>query len=81
MAFIAKEPFKNGSVPSKFRTSYNSIRIINTGNENLTFRLTPYFEYTLSPKEVFDEQVDPFNTLTIVAGSGSFKGFVREEVG
>lgn len=78
MTFKARQPFKTGDIP-EFRTPYESIRIINTGSSDLTFRLSPYFEYTLSPGEIFDEEVDSFNTLT-VTGSSTFKGFVRERV-
>jgi hypothetical protein len=80
MAFIAREPFKQGGPnPIKFNSRYESLRIINTGAGDLTFSVSDYFAYTLSPGEVFDEQVDPFDTLKI-AGNGSYRGFVRKEV-
>lgn len=81
MAFIAREPFsQSGPNPIKFNGRYESLRIINTGADELTFSISPYFSYTLTPGEVFDEQVDPFDTLKIT-GDGTYRGFVRKGVG
>jgi hypothetical protein len=81
MAFIAREPFKHGGPnPIVFNSRHESLRIINTGTTELTFSISPYFTYTLLPGEIFDEQVDPFKSLSII-GDGEYRGFVRKEVG
>ncbi|GAB6927113.1 hypothetical protein JCM10914A_10960 [Paenibacillus sp. JCM 10914] len=79
-AFIAREPFKgNESTTIKFRDRYQSLRIINIGANDLTFRLSPWFEYTMLPGEIFDERVDSFETL-MITGNGPYKGLVRRYV-
>lgn len=82
MAFMAREPFNGaGNQMIKFNDRYQSLRIINTGADNLTFSISPYFTYTMSPGEIFDEQVDSFTTLEITGSNNSmYRGFVRRDV-
>lgn len=79
-AFLARGPFNGtGSKTFELFEGYQSLRIINTGADDLTFSISPHFTYTMSPGEIFDEQVDSFTVLKIT-GNSEFRGFVRKEV-
>jgi hypothetical protein len=77
--YISRESFSgSANMTKKFSTQMDSLFIVNDGSSDLTFS-TPGFTWTLKPGEVFDEFVDPFDTLTITA-IGPFRGFVRDGV-
>jgi hypothetical protein len=63
--------------PINFGESRNELVIVNDGTANLTFTAGG-FVYTLKPGESFDEELNPFESLNVVA-TGSFRGYVREE--
>lgn len=56
--------------------TYEELLLINDGAANLTFT-AGIFTFTLGPGEVFDEEVDPFNSLKITA-TGAYRGYVRD---
>lgn len=82
---VAREPFSNGNIPSRFKHQYQSLYICNYGGSEITFKLyTNYgdskesFTLTLPAGSVFDEYLEPFEKIEVL-GSSSFAGFVREE--
>lgn len=76
---VARKPFSGSANQTiALKSQYESLYIVNNGGASLTFA-TPAFTFTLDPGEVFDETIDPFDTLIITATS-AYKGFVRDEV-
>lgn len=78
MPLRAQEFFSgSGDFSRNFGSSREELVIINDGNEDLSF-IAGATSFTLKPGEVFDEAINPFDSLTITA-NGSFRGYVREE--
>jgi hypothetical protein len=77
MARRAQEPFMGtGNFTKRFKGEREELVIINDGGADLTF-VAGAVEYTLKAGEVFDEEVNPFDTLVITA-AGAWRGYVRE---
>lgn len=73
---IARKPFSGTSNQTKgFGQVMNEIVIVNDGNANLTFTVNSE-TWTLGPGAVFDEELDPFSSVTIAA-TGSYYGYAR----
>jgi hypothetical protein len=69
--FSQADPF-----PKKFSGPREELVVINDGSADLTFTAGG-ITFTLKPGEVFDEEVNPFETINVTA-TGSFRGYVRE---
>lgn len=67
----------SGNNTFEFGDKMMSLRIINTCTEKLHFRTSQWFEHTLDPGEIFDEVINPFNTLTVNTNS-TYSGLVRK---
>jgi hypothetical protein len=77
MARRAQEFFNGtGNLTKQFRDSREELVIINDGSADLTFTAGA-ITFTLKPGEVFDEELNPFESISITA-TGSFRGYVRE---
>lgn len=74
--FIAKDSFEGtGNVTITLSNVMNALVISNAGSAKLTVS-TGNYTYIVGPGDIFDEELDPFSTLTITA-AGSYYGFVR----
>lgn len=73
----AQEFFSQADIfPKKFSGQREELVIINDGSADLTFTAGG-ITFTLKPGEVFDEEVNPFDSISVTA-TGAFRGYVRE---
>lgn len=65
-----------GDFFKQFSGDREELVVINDGDGDLSFS-AGYITFTLKAGEVFDEEVNPFNSIRITT-TGAFRGFVRE---
>jgi hypothetical protein len=70
--------FGSANLTKTFDKSYEALSIANTGASDLTFTVGG-ITLKLPPGYKFDENVEPFNVVTVTA-TDSFIGYVRDEV-
>jgi hypothetical protein len=79
MARRAQEFFSGtGNFSKRFSGDREELVVINDGSADLTFTAGGT-NFTLKAGEVFDEEINPFSAIDITA-TGSFRGYVREEI-
>jgi hypothetical protein len=66
-----------GNFSKQFSGFREDLVLINDGNADLSF-IAGLTTFTLKSGEVFDEAIDPFNSISITA-TGAFRGYVRED--
>lgn len=66
-----------GNFSKTFNKFCEELIVINDGSADLTF-VAGDISFTLKPGEVFDEEINPFNSVQITA-TGAFRGYVRED--
>lgn len=78
--FKAKDGFSGSTSKTiPFSAVMNSLVITNDGASNLTFTVLGNV-YTLSPDVTFDEELEPFQSITVTA-TDSYFGYVRRSKG
>ncbi|WP_010495065.1 hypothetical protein [Paenibacillus elgii] len=74
--FIAKDPFSGtANMDKKLSDVMTHLVISNDGSADLTFT-AGNFTLTLPAGEIFDERIDPFMSLNVIA-TGKYHGYCR----
>ena len=71
-----EEIIGTGNLTKKFSGQREELFLVNDGPDDLTFK-AGYFTFVLKTGDVFDEEVNPFESIEITTTS-SYRGFVRD---